>query len=143
MRAGVFISTVVLLAGWVGAAPATPAPAVKPPVSVSPLDPIKGIEIVRPNGTFLGLEVVNNNFVLTFYDVKKKKMTADVARATMRWPVKYQPTDERTVLNPAADGMSLTSTKPVRPPHAFKVFVALFVEGSETAVENYVVDYRS
>ncbi len=101
---------------------------------------IDGLEIARPNGTFLGLQIVNNNFVLSFYDAKKHRTTADVSRATLRWAVKYQPQDERAVLNPSGDGQSLTSAKTIRPPHSFKVFLALFVEGSDSAVESYSVD---
>jgi cytochrome c1 len=102
---------------------------------------IAGLTIPRPNGTFLGLQVVNGNFVLTFYDKEKKKTKVDAARATLRWPVKYQPADERTVLNPGA-ASTLTSAKGVRPPWNFKVYLSLFVDGSETATESYVVDYR-
>jgi hypothetical protein len=102
---------------------------------------IAGLTIPRTNGTFLGLQVVNGNFVLTFYDRDKKKAKVDAARATLRWPVKYQPTDERTVLNPGA-ASTLTSAKGVRPPLNFKVYLSLFVDGSETATESYVVDYR-
>ena len=88
------------------------------------------------------MEVANNNFVLSFYNAKKKKIAPDVTRAAMRWPVKYQPNDERTVLNPAADGTSLSSGKTVRPPHLFKVFISLFVDDKEAPVESYTVDYR-
>ena len=91
-------------------------------------------------GGFLGLQVVNNNFLLSFYDAKKKKIPPDVARAALRWPVKYQPGPERTVLNPGGGG--LTSAKSVKPPLTFKVFISLFAEGSEEAVENYTLDYR-
>lgn len=104
---------------------------------------IEGMAIARPDGRFLGLEVKDSKFVLSFYDKNKKEMAPDVARATMRWPVKYQPGDERTVLNPAGDGKTLTSGKTVKPPHFFKVYMSLFVEGSDEAVESYAVDYRS
>ena len=116
------------------AAPASEKKAEEPPK-------IEGLTIARPNGTFLGLQVVKGNFVLTFYDKEKKKAKVDMARATLRWPVKYQPADERTVLNPGA-ASTLTSAKGVRPPLNFKVYLSLFVEGNETAVESYVVDYR-
>lgn len=102
---------------------------------------IEGLTIARPNGTFLGLQVVNGNFVLTFYGKDKKKAKVDVLRATLRWPVKYQPADERTVLNPAGPN-TLTSAKAVRPPLNFKVYLGLFVSGSDAAAESYVVDYR-
>lgn len=102
---------------------------------------IEGLTIARANGTFLGLQVVNGNFVLTFYGKDKKKAKVDVVRATLRWPVKYQPTDERTVLNPGGPN-TLTSSKVVKPPLNFKVYLGLFVEGSDAAAESYVVDYR-
>src|SRR5262249_51909325 len=103
---------------------------------------IDGLTIPRANGTFLGIEIKNNNFVLSFYDAKKKKVAPDLPRATLRWPVKYQPTDERTVLNPGSDGFSLTSPKGIRAPHTFKLYVSLFAEGKDDAAESYVVDYH-
>lgn len=136
----------VVLAMILGAGGVSAATAGKPVANSEAAKPeekeIAGVTIPRPNGAFLGLEIVSNNFVLSFYDGEKEKIPPDVARATMRWPVKYQPTDERTVLNPGSDGTSLTSAKVVRPPHNFRVFIALFVEGSDSAVETYSVDVR-
>ncbi len=119
------------------ALPAKPAPK-----KVEPIGHVDGLEIARPNGTFLGLQIVSSNFVLSFYDADRKKMAPDVVRATLRWPVKYQPGDERTVLNAGSDGTSLSSGKTVRPPHNFKVFIGLFVEGNDSPIESYSVDYR-
>lgn len=101
---------------------------------------VDGVAISRPKGGFLGLRVVNNNFVLTFYDAKKKKVAPDVTRAALRWPVKYQPGDERAVLN--SNGTALTSSKVVKPPLTFKVFIGLYNEGSDQAVESYTIDYH-
>lgn len=121
-------------------APSTPAkPAPKQEESIGHID---GMEIARPGGGFLGLRLVNNNFVLTFYDAKKHKITPNVARAAARWPVHYQPAPERAVLNPGFDAASLTSPKIVRPPHDFKLYLSLFVEGSDDAVESYVLDFH-
>jgi hypothetical protein len=111
--------------------------------TVAPVGNIDGVTIPRPNGTFLGLQIVNSNFVLSFYNAKKRKIAPDVTRATLRWPVKYQPADERAVLNPGSDGTSLTSPKTVRPPHQFRATLNLFVEGNDSAVETYAVDYTS
>ena len=61
---------------------------------------IPGMEISRGAKGFMGLELVNGNFKLSFYDEKKKPIAPDVTRAALRWDVKYQPTPERTVLNP-------------------------------------------
>lgn len=142
----------LVAAGNLVAAPTDPAPVARPAAEVKPaakpapkkkaepMGKIDGIEIARPSGAFLGLQLVNSNFVLSFYDAQKHRTTADVARATLRWAVKYQPQDERAVLNPSADGQSLTSAKTIRPPHSFKVFLALFVEGNDSAVESYSVD---
>ncbi len=102
---------------------------------------IAGLTIPRPTGEFLGLEVADNHFVLTFYDAKKVKKPVDVVRATLRWPVRYQPNDERLVLNPGGDGTSLTSARVIRPPHNFRVAIGLFVEGSDDPVEFYNVNY--
>lgn len=143
IRAG-FVFVAMLAVGGAFATAAT-KPSAKPaaPAAEAKEEPtIEGVVIERPNGNFLGLQILNNNFILSFYDAQKEKVAPDVTRATMRWPVKYQPTDERTVLNPGGDGTSLTSPKIVRPPHNFRVFIALFVEGSESAVETYSVDVR-
>lgn len=118
----------------VGAAAESMAPAAEK-------NAIAGVTIPRPTGEFLGLEVADNHFVLTFYTAKKAKKPVDVARATLRWPVRYQPTDERLVLNPGGDGTVLTSARVIRPPHHFRVAIALFVEGSEDPVEFYNVSY--
>jgi hypothetical protein len=123
-------------------APAGSVKAAKPADAKKAPPKIDGAAIERAKGGYLGLKVVGNNFVLSFYDREKAPIAADVARATLRWPVKYQPSDERTVLNPAADGKSLTSGKTVKPPFLFKVYLSLFVEGNDQAVENYVVDYH-
>ncbi|HWA85946.1 MAG TPA: hypothetical protein VG710_06980 [Opitutus sp.] len=103
---------------------------------------IDGIPITRPDGSFLGLELRNNNFVLTFYTKEKKKTAPDVAMAVARWPVKYQKGDERTSLTPGGDGTSLTSPLFVRPPHDFRLYLGLFKAGSQDAVEDYVVEFH-
>lgn len=103
---------------------------------------IKGTEIKRANGTYLGLEVAGNNFVLTFYDKKKKPVAMDVTRATARWPNPRAPGDNRTVLN--GSGTSLVGSKPVLPPYNFNVYLTLLKgEGDDSrAVESFVVQFR-
>lgn len=103
--------------------------------------PIAGLEISRPTGGFLGLQLLNGNFVLSFYDADRQPKPIDVARAALRWPVKYQPNDERVVLNPGGDGVSLTSPKVIRPPHNFRLYIALFVEGNDDPVETHTVQF--
>lgn len=134
------------------AAPATPAPA--KPTATKPakkevkkeeaLPKIPGVVVTRTNGNLLGLQVLNNNFVLTFYDKKHKAVAADVTRVTVRWPNTRTgtPSDYRTVLN--GTGTSMTSPKPVLPPHNFNVYLTLLKgEGDQAqAVETYTLQYR-
>ena len=44
------------------------------------LSSITGIPINRPNGTFLGIEIVDENFKLTFYNAKKKPIEMSSSR---------------------------------------------------------------
>jgi len=140
-------------------APATPATVVnkdsKTPAKAAPakkdekkkeaeLPKIPGTVINRPDGNFLGLEVVGGNFKLSFYDKKHKAMAVDVSRATARWPntKSATPGQFRTVLNPS--GTALVGQKPVFPPYNFNVFLTLLQgEGDEAkAVENYTVAFK-
>jgi hypothetical protein len=134
-----WVLALVLAAAVVGAAEkAKPA---APTKKAAEENKIAGVTIPRPTGEFLGLEISNNNFVLTFYDAKKKKKPIDVVRATLRWPVRYQPNDERLVLNPGSDGVSLTSARVIRPAPSYRLSIALFVEGNEDPIEFYNVSY--
>lgn len=102
---------------------------------------VDGLALSRPGGGFLGLRLVENRFVLGCYDAKKNPAPADVAAASLRWQVHYQPADERAYLTVGGDGTVLTSEKIVRPPHQFHVFLSLFRAGSDEAVETYSVDF--
>ncbi|HEY0863244.1 MAG TPA: hypothetical protein VGD97_04000 [Lacunisphaera sp.] len=126
------------------AAPGKAAPAKTEAKKEEELPKIPGTEIARPNGTKLGLEVVDGKFKLTFYDKKHKPMAMDVTRATARWPNTRSgtPSDYRTVLN--GSGTSLIGARPVLPPYTFTVFLTLLQgEGDEAkAVENYAVPVK-
>jgi hypothetical protein len=121
----------------------TPAAPAKPPVKKEePMGKITGAEIARTNGTFLGLEVVDGVFKLSFYNKKKKPMPVDVTRATARWPNLRLPHENHSVLNPA--GNALVGQNPVVPPFAFNVFITLLQgEGDDAkAVETYMVPFH-
>ncbi len=137
------------------ATPAAPAAKVDPKAKPDPkvkvddkkkkeeaMGVIKGTEIKRADGTYLGLQVVGGNWVLSFYNAKKKPAGVDVTRATARWPNVRGPGDNRTVLNPS--GTSLVGSKPVIPPFTFNVYITLLKgEGDDAkAVESFVVQYR-
>jgi len=106
---------------------------------------ITGLEIPRGSG-FMGLEIVNGTFKLSFYDAKKKPVAPDVVRAAFRWSVNYQKQPERTILNPGG-GNALVSDLTVKPPYHFKLFVTLFkdagdsYEATDAGAENLTVDF--
>jgi len=109
-----------------------------------PLPKIPGTVINRANGTFLSLQLVGGNFVLSFYDKKHKPMAVDVTRATARWPNTRSAAVQwnRTVLN--GSGTSLVGAKPVLPPFTFSVHFSLLQGDGDEAkvVEEYDVPFR-
>ncbi len=126
------------------AAPTTKAPAAKDAKKVEPPAKIEGVTIPRGKN-FLGIQIVEGNFKLSFYDEKKKPMIADVASAVLRWDAKSKSGKERVVLSPSADRKSLTSPKTIRPPYTFKLFITLLKEPAENedpVGENFVIDFQ-
>ena len=69
-----------------------------------------------PQGGWLGVEVADRTFRITFYNEKKKPVAADATSAILRWPVHYQPNDERTELLPTDDPAVLASPYAVKGP---------------------------
>jgi len=105
---------------------------------------IDGIVINRPDGTFLGLTLVDGRFKLTFYSKQKKPQRVDVVRASARWPNLHGPGQNRAVLNPAGDGTYLMGSQFVRGPYTFKLFLTLVKTDDESGpVETYTVDFRA
>ena len=107
---------------------------------------IEGVVVSRGEKGFMGVEIVGGAFKITFYDAKKKKIAPDVARAALRWDAKYKVGQERLVLNPGADGTSLSNPKTIRPPYSFKLFITLLKEASsdeQPVGETHVIDFRA
>jgi hypothetical protein len=125
--------------------PAQAAPADAAKKKEAEMGKVEGIEQKRGDGYF-GVELVGGNFKITFYDAKRRVVPAPVNRVALRWPVNYRPADERTVLNISGDGKSLTSSKVVKPPHLFKLFITLLADGADEAgagTETYTIDFRT
>jgi hypothetical protein len=101
---------------------------------------ITGIPIKRAAAGWLGIEIKDNCFRMTFYDDKKKPVAADRDSAVLWWPVHYQPNDERTELTSSDNPAVLSSPYTVKAPHTFKLHITLLIPGS-TDVETYVVDF--
>jgi hypothetical protein len=103
---------------------------------------VAGMPIARTQGGgWLGLELKDSTFRLTFYNAKKKPVAADASSAAMRWTVHYQPNDERTELVPTDDPAVLASPYFVRPPHAFPLHIVLLFAGKPDASEAYSFAY--
>jgi hypothetical protein len=123
---------------------AKPAPKKDDKKKEDEIGKIDGMEIARGTG-FMGLQIVNGTFKLSFYDAKKKPVKPDVVRAAFRWNVNYQKQPERAILT--ISGTALVSEKIVKPPFSFKLFMTLFkevgegYEASDAGAENLTVDY--
>lgn len=116
------------------------APAKQTPIKEEPK--IEGTVLNRPDGTFLGLTLLEGKYKLAFYDREKKPMPANVLRAVARWPNLHGSGQNRTVLNPTGDGTYLLGTHFVRGPHSFKLFLVLIAQEDAEATETYTVDFR-
>jgi hypothetical protein len=101
---------------------------------------ITGTPIQRGDG-WLGLEIKDNTFRLTFYNAKKKPVPADASSAVIRWSVKYQPNPERAELSPSGDPAVFTSTYTVKSPHTFILHLVLLFDGKPDASEAFTVNY--
>ena len=102
---------------------------------------VGGIAIQRAEG-WLGLELKDGTFQLTFYDAKKHPVAADKSSAVFWWPVHYQPNPERTELTPTDNPAVFASPYKVKPPYAFKLHITLLAPGSSD-VESYVIDFSA
>jgi hypothetical protein len=147
------VARLLLLAVWLAAgvplataATGGPAKGQAPAVKVEEVAKVEGMEVARAGGGLLGVAMVGGTFKISFYDAKRKPAQADVSRALLRWDPKYKLGSERVVLTLGADGKSLVSPKPIRPPYAFKLFITLLKDatGAEesAAGEVLVIDFR-
>lgn len=121
--------------------PAPAKPAVKK-VEQEKMGVIPGMTIARPNGTFLGFELVDGKFKVSFYDKKKKPMAVDVDGGLVRWPNVRGSGDQRSPLN--VSGTALVAVKIAPPPYNYTVYITLLKGDGDAAkaVESYNVMFR-
>jgi hypothetical protein len=103
---------------------------------------IPGITVARAQGGYLGVELKDNAFQVTFYDAKKHPVAADRTSAILRWSVHYQPNDERTELLPTGDAAVLGNAYTVKPPYNIHLHVTL-LGGATEEPESYLVDFSA
>jgi hypothetical protein len=111
---------------------------------------VAGTAIHRANGGWLGVEVKDQNFWMTFYNAKKKPVAADAGAAVLWWSVQYQPNPERTELTSSSNPSVLASAYTVKPPYSFKLHITLLTDtdsgaapagGTPPQPEGYVIDF--
>ncbi len=146
MKISAVLCSLVLTVGAWAQGPAVPGSAKKADAPKTEAPPqIEGIVVPRGALGFMGVEIVNSTFKISFYDAKKKPTKADVTRALLRWDPKYKAGSERLLLSVSEDGKSLTSPRNIRPPYLFKLFITLMkdgAEGEDGAGETHVIDFR-
>lgn len=143
----VWIVGLLIASGAPAATPARPAAkgaAGKESMKEEPAPKIEGQTIVRGD-RYLGLQIKDGKFKLTFYDAKKKPVPPDVSRAVLRWDTKSKSGVDRVMLTPGGDASSLMSERVIRPPYLFKLTILLLGENSaadEAGGEVHLVDFR-
>jgi hypothetical protein len=133
-------AALLLVAGLLISGACAFAAAPSPPSNDEKEGTIAGTAIQRAQGGWLGVELRNNTFRLTFYNNKKNPIAADKSSAVLWWPVHYQPNNERTELLPTDNPAVLSSDYPVKSPHSFKLHISL-LSGASADVESYVIDF--
>ncbi|MDX2186125.1 MAG: hypothetical protein SFV32_04260 [Opitutaceae bacterium] len=102
---------------------------------------VPGVIVPRKDGRFIALAVEDNRFVLRFLDEGRRQIEPGAVRASARWEAVGLSGEERAVLNPATDGLSLVGAPNVKRPYRFKVYLSLLDENGES-IENFQVDMR-
>ncbi len=104
---------------------------------------IPGIVIERKaKKGYLGLELVDYKYKLTFYGSDKEPVKADFPRALFRWSKINGSGSERYMLSVGGEKSVLTSPRNVKPPFNFRLFIVLLDDDPETEAETYVVMFR-
>lgn len=104
---------------------------------------IPGIVIERKaDKGYLGLELADYKYKLTFYDKDKKPQPADFSRALFRWSKVNGRGTERYMLTVGGENSVLTSPRDVKPPFNFRLFIVLLGDDEETEAETYALMFR-
>lgn len=124
--------------------PAEQAPASQDETTKVAEPVIPGVVAARKNGGYIGIELADGGYKISFYDNDKKQVSCDVDRATARWNPSYKKGDERRVLILSDDGKTLISNPPmIRPPYNFKLFISLLSAEGEVVESFPAIDFRA
>lgn len=89
----------------------------------APLVPTLGLYLERPNGGFLNVRIVNNNFELYFLDAEKKLLKPDYNYAILSYASKVKKSDRKQTLKVsiAPNGLFMTAKRAISPPHDYEL----------------------
>lgn len=136
-RAAIILGLMLSLAlGTATASPMAKAPEPKPEL------PRTGVNLARPSGGWLNVEVVGHRFVVKFFASTKKPVAPDktVGLVRFRYPNRNQ-VHPGHPLSLSEDGKALISPPKVLPPHNFQVLLFLEANGPGSTTENYSFRY--
>ena len=115
--------------------PAAATPAVPAAAATEAEKPkIPGVELARPGGGFLGVELRGAALHVTFYDKDKKPTAADAKSISARW---RDGGARFIVMLPSSEG-TLTSAAAFRRPYIYSVQLALIGENGEVTENHWV-----
>ena len=103
--------------------------------------PKSGINLERPAGGWINVEVVGNRFVLSFFDAEKKPVPTDRPGGVVRYVYTARENKPPAPLARSEDGLKLVTPAKIRPPHTFHVHIVLRGERPEDADESYNFRY--
>ena len=103
--------------------------------------PKTGMNLARPAGGWINVEVADNRFVLSFFDVEKKPVAADRPGGVVRYVYTARENKPPAPLARSEDGLKLVTPAKIRPPHVFHVHIVLRGERPEDADESYNFRY--
>ncbi len=115
-------------------------PAAKPP-DAKPELPKTGVNLARPAGGWINVEVGGNRFVVLFFDSEKKPVPADRPGGVVRYVYTARENKPPVPLARSEDGRKLVTPARIRPPHVFHVHIVLRGERPEDADESYNFRY--
>ena len=110
-------------------------PAAKPEL------PKTGVNLSRPAGGWLNVEVVGHQFVVSFFDGEKKPVSVEAVRGVVRYVYTAKENKPPVPLNRSADGQKLVSPAKIRSPHVFHVHLVLIGGSANETSESHVFRY--
>lgn len=102
---------------------------------------LHGYFVERADGTYLHIEMVGVRMIFRLVDENYQPLENVFTRGWMRVDVRGDDS-ERMAIQPAEDGFSLRSVKPIRMPHILEARGRLFKGDDDETGEHFFVSYN-